>query len=136
MESTFNSWEDLKLEILSLFTTHLEPEALSNILCIIEELENNTEKYINQPRDFKSFLNEDLLAGMGTWMSYLSGGMAYLLEIKFYDKERREITSKEEIRQCLSSSDPEIMNNTFFEITPVVDTLKKFNSKKVTFKPK
>lgn len=89
-KTVFNTWEEIKEEINSIFgeqTRDYKKEAMDCFNEIFEELETNYLVYLNNEEAFQDYLNshQHILQGFYYWMPYLSGERALLLQLKMYD---------------------------------------------------
>lgn len=135
MNDRIDSWEDLDKEIESLFntpdslTTKIHKDAYHPLKEIVAELKNNQEKYQAAPEEFSGFIfkNPEYVKNFYGWLPYLSGARAKLVEMKFFDGNKNEITDPQIVRQIVESNDPEVTSNTYLVVYPDFKRVEELN---------
>lgn len=132
-----NTWEDLMNDIEDLFNnpearyneTYKTKEVYPSLIEIVKELKENTQFYIDHPKNLHDFIfdNEQHKSQLLNWLPYLSGACAQLVEMKFYDLNKQEITDKKIISDIVRLEDKELQSTVLVSIEPQIETLKKYS---------
>lgn len=130
-----NSWEDLEADIEDLFnnpqsiTGRKYGHAYAPLKALVEDLKNNQEKHKTNPETFSDSIlrNVTHTDNLFDWLPYITGARAKLLDIKFYDKNKNEITDKSQVSKIVQDNDPVVTNETYILIVPNFERVEELN---------
>lgn len=132
MGTVFKSWNELDNEIEHLFGTERYGAKAWDIdwmRKVVNHIRENSALYEQSPEQFNNFVTQEYLEQMGSWMPYLSGARACLININFVDKEDKPVEKSLVSKALKDEKDEEKIDASqiFVKFSVEADTLKTLN---------
>lgn len=131
-QTAFKSWNEFENEIEHLFGTAqygAKPEDIGWLKKVVAHIKENVSHYQQNPHEFNQFVTtqREYLENMASWMPYLSGGRACLINMTFVDKDNQPV-EKALVSKALKEEHKENASHIFIQFSVEPETLKILNS--------